>query len=205
PEEFDPVEETPDPADFLYIGELRDLKGVGVLLNALLALKAENYAARVVLVGSGTAEDMERYRRMAEPLGDRMAFLPPMPARRAFALARNVVVPSLAESMPYIVLEAAAAGRPLLATDVGGIPEILDGPREQLLPPGDAGALAEALRLALRQPQRMTAEASPRRDRMKQKFSLSVMAGRVEGIYRTALERFKERPANSAMEADFSR
>ena len=84
--------------------------------------------------------------------GAAVAFLPPMPAREAFALARTVVVPSRAESMPYLVLEAAAAGVPLIATDVGGIPEILAGETERLVPPGDAGALAAAMRRALDAP-----------------------------------------------------
>ena len=55
-----------------------------------------------------------------------------MPARQAFALARTIVVPSRAEAMPYIVLEALAAGMPMIATAVGGIPEIFVG-REHLL------------------------------------------------------------------------
>ena len=59
--------------------------------------------------------------------------MPPMPARRAFALARTVVLPSRAESLPYVVLEAAAAGIPLIATRVGGIPEIFEGETERLV------------------------------------------------------------------------
>ena len=68
-----------------------------------------------------------------------------MPAREAFALGRALVVPSRAESFPYIVLEAAAAGLPLLATNVGGIPEIVSGTDTALLPPEDADALAQAM------------------------------------------------------------
>ena len=60
-------------------------------------------------------------------------------------MGRALVVPSRAESFPYIVLEAAAAGLPMLATDVGGIPEIVAGTDTALLPPEDDVALAEAM------------------------------------------------------------
>ena len=57
--------------------------------------------------------------------------MPPMPARQAFALGRVIVVPSRAEAMPYIVLEALAAGKPMIATAVGGIPEIFGAVRRR--------------------------------------------------------------------------
>ena len=74
-----------------------------------------------------------------------MRFLPPMPARQAFALGRIMVVPSRAESFPYIVLEAAAAGKSLIATGVGGIPDMFGPLAERLIPPDDCGALERAL------------------------------------------------------------
>lgn len=206
PEEFDPVQEAADAADFLFIGALRDLKGTDVFLNALRLLRERKVAARAIVVGAAeTAADEARYRALAAPLGESVRFLPPMPARQAFGMARAVVVPSRAESMPYVVLEAAAAGRPLLATRVGGIPEILDRAGEPLLPPGDPAALAEAMQQMSLEPERALAEAATRRGRIRQKFSLPVMAERIEGIYRGALEGAKEPSAASALEADFSR
>ena len=104
-----------------------------------------------MIVGPGTEEDRLRYRRMADERvrGAPIVFLPPMPARKAFALARTIVLPSRAELLPYIVLEAAGAAMPIIATNVGGIPEIFAGETERLVPPGDADALAAAMRGAL--------------------------------------------------------
>jgi glycosyltransferase involved in cell wall biosynthesis len=202
PEEFEPVVHTPDAADFLYIGMLRDLKGVDVFLRALTLLQTEGRRFRALVVGAGQAEDERRYRDMAASLGDRVAFRPPMPAREAFALAKCVVVPSRAESMPYLVLEVAAAGLPIIATNVGGIPEILAGEAERLLPPGDPTALADEMALALAAPARMRAEAGLRREHVKQNFSLARMARRIEDIYRGALAQYMERPAGAAVAAD---
>ena len=72
------------------------------------------------------------------------------PARDAFAMGRLMVVASRAESLPYVVLEAAAAGVPMIATRVGGIPEIF-GPTAEpaLVAPGDPHALADAIARAL--------------------------------------------------------
>ena len=86
-----------------------------------------------------------------------------MPAREAFRLGRALVVPSRAESFPYIVLEAAAAGLPMLATDVGGIPEIVAGTDTALLPPEDDVALAEAMLRVLDDPAAAQARAAARR------------------------------------------
>ncbi len=206
PEEFEPVPHGPDAADFLYIGVLRDLKGVDVFLAALATLKEEGREFRALVVGAGDLGDERRYRALvAASLSAEVEFRAPMPARQAFSLARNIVVPSRAESMPYIVLEAAAAGRPLIATNVGGIPEILPGKEERLLPPGDPVALAEAMRQALAAPERMAAEAVLRREAVKQKFSLAVMAASVEKLYRDPLQPYRERDVSPALEAGISR
>ena len=205
PEEFEPIAPMPDAADFLYIGMLRDLKGVDVFLEALLLLQSRGARFRALVVGAGEADDERRYRQMAEALGEQVTFRPPMPAREAFARARNVVVPSRAESMPYLVLEVAAAGIPIIATDVGGIPEVLAGEGERLLPPGDAASLADAMQAALAAPERMRAEAALRRGHIERNFSLARMTARIEDIYRSALERYRERPASAAAEADLPR
>ena len=134
PEEFAQAEPAPGAADFLFVGELRRLKGVDVLLRALAQVRARRMVSAVIV---GAGPDAAKYTREAAKLGldGVVTFRGPMPAREAFRLGRTLVVPSRAESLPYIVLEAAAAGLPLLASDVGGIPEIVAGTDTDLLPP----------------------------------------------------------------------
>ncbi len=208
PDDFEPITTAKDAADFLFIGELRDLKGVDVFIEALAILQDEGRIARAVIVGPATPQNAQRYRALANArlTKSRVAFMPPMPARRAFALARAVVLPSRAELLPYVVLEAAAAGIPLIATRVGGIPEIFEGESDRLVAPGNAAALAVAMREALAAPTRMAAEAMLRRERVEQKFSLSVTARRIEDIYRAALEaRYSVIRASPVPEVDLSR
>ena len=97
------------------------------------------------IVGDGP--DAAQFRAQAERLGlsSAVRFLPPMPARDAFALGRLFVAPSRAESLPYIVLEAAAAAVPMITTNVGGIPEIFGPQAASLVAPGDPAALAHAI------------------------------------------------------------
>ena len=80
-----------------------------------------------------------RERVAASGLTAAIRFMPPMPMRDALTLGRLVVLPSRAESLPYVVLEAAAAGRPLITTRVGGIPEIYGPLADGLVIAGDVG------------------------------------------------------------------
>jgi len=208
PEEFAPVPPRSDAADFVFIGELRELKGVDVFIDAIAQIQEEGRAASALIVGPATAENANLYRKMANEKvrSGRIAFHPPMPARDAFALGRTVVVPSRAESLPYVVLEAAAAGMPLIATNVGGIPEIFADELERLIAPGDVAALAAAMRIALAAPQQMASEAALRRRKVQEKFSLSVGVRQIEDIYRDALEaRYRTLRASGVVEADVSR
>jgi len=181
--EFEPVGNVPNAVDFLYIGMMRDLKGPDVFIEAMR--RAEQLAGKPlhgVMVGDG--EDKPRYQARLDTLGmgDRVTMRDAMPAREAFALARTVVVPSRAESMPYIVLEAVAAGKPLISTRVGGIPEILGPDFAGFVPPADAEALAAAMAHSVSQPEWLAA-AMPDMDRFRDHFSAKTMAERMAAIY----------------------
>ena len=191
PVEFVPVAPRPDAAAFFYVGELRSAKGIDTLIDALAILtRRRNEALRLILVGSGP--DRERLEAQAAALGiaDQVSFPGAMPARQAFALGRTLVVPSRAESLPYIVLEAAGAQVPMVATDVGGIAEIFGPYRDRLIACDDPVGLANALEgtfesdpaLVRRQGEDLAAFVSKR-------FSIAGMVDSVLAGYRDAFAR----------------
>ena len=106
-----------------------------------------------------------------------------MKARDAFAFTRNVVVPSRAESMPYIVLEALAARKPVIASRVGGIPEVLGADSAALATPGDAQSLADVMTAAMTQKD-WAAKVMPEAEAFKTAFATSTMSASIMRLYR---------------------
>ena len=181
--EFEPVATAKEAADFLYIGMMRDLKGPDVFLKALAQLAASGRKATAHFVGDGP--DKPRYQAMIADLGlgESVTVHDAMPARKAFALAETVVVPSRAESMPYIVLEAIAAQKPVICTDVGGIPEIFAEEAGRLVEPGSVEALSKAMSATLDDGNRQEL-AEKMHDALRARFSVEVMARDVMEAYR---------------------
>jgi glycosyltransferase involved in cell wall biosynthesis len=186
-DEFADVTPQADATDIVFIGELRHLKGVDVLLDALGVLAREGRTPSATIVGAGP--EAGEFRAQAERLGlvSSIRFLDAMPARAAFALGRLMVAPSRAESLPYIILETAAAAVPLITTNVGGIPEVFGPQAARLVPPGDAPALAQTIRAALADPASLGNETLTLRARVRAEFSADVMTDAVLAAYREAL------------------
>jgi glycosyltransferase involved in cell wall biosynthesis len=171
-----------DAVDFVFVGELRYLKGVDILLEALAAHQAV-FPGRALIVGSGPEE--ASLKRLARKLGlnGRVSFAGQQSARSAFARARCVVIPSRAESFPYIVLEAAAARMPLITTDAGGIPEIVDDLGMPLIPPGDVEALAGQLRAFLSNPNPFLDRAAVLQKYVGERFTVENMTNSIVDFY----------------------
>lgn len=186
PADFVAHDPATDAADFLFVGELRDLKGVDVLLNALAEINATR-PTRAVIVGSGP--DGAKLEQLAKDLGldGRVRFTGALPARQAFPMGRTIVVPSRTESFPYIVLEAGAAGLPLLTTGVGGIPEMMSGTDTPMLPAGDVRALATHMRFALDNTAEMRARAARFRAVVAERYTVAGMSGSILAFYRERL------------------
>jgi glycosyltransferase involved in cell wall biosynthesis len=188
-DEFISVPLHPDAADFLFIGELRHLKGVDLLLKAFASLLNEAPSIRLAIVGDGP--DMQLFQSQAETLSisSQVKFHGRLPAREAFTLGAVMVVPSRAESFPYIVLEAGAALKPLICSDVGGISEIVTGTSTELIVPEDVEDLFSAMKHSLSQPERMMSQAEQLQTSIKQKFTIERMASDITDFYLSALKR----------------
>jgi glycosyltransferase involved in cell wall biosynthesis len=174
-----------DGPTVLEVARLAEVKGQRVLLAAL-----RDVDATAVLVGCdlerGGAYEAE-LRREAERLGvaERVVFAGQRDDVPGLLAGCDVLcLPSTAEGLPLVVLEAMAQAKPVVATAVGGTPElVVDGETGLLVPPGDARALAEALGtvIADRELARRLGDAGRRR--VLAEFSLSAMTDRVLGLY----------------------
>jgi glycosyltransferase involved in cell wall biosynthesis len=187
--EFVPVKAAADATDLVFVGELRKLKGVDVLIEAIAELARNGRTVTATIVGDGADRPAFEKAVATHALEGAIRFAGAKPARAGFALGRTLVVPSRAESLPYVVLEAAAAGLPIIATNVGGIPEIIGPDSRDLIPPGDTAALAAAI-AATQQDQGARHSASHRlRSRLRGSFSVDAMTDAVIDGYRAALAR----------------
>jgi glycosyltransferase involved in cell wall biosynthesis len=187
--DFLPVTASANPTDLIFVGELRKLKGVDVLIEAIGLLGREGRKVTATIVGDGPDRAEFERETAQRKLADAVHFTGAKPARQAFALGRMLVVPSRAESLPYIVLEAAAAGLPVLATDVGGIAEIFGPDAGALVPPGDPQALAGAIGQSMQDRGTRHSVALRLKARVRASFSADVMTDAVLAAYREALAR----------------
>jgi glycosyltransferase involved in cell wall biosynthesis len=185
--EFEVITPRDDATDIVCVGELRPVKAIDVLIEAIAIMARSGRKVTATVAGSGP--DGDALRRQAKELGvdGQIRFVGHVPARQAFAMGRMLVMPSRAESLPYVALEAAAAGLPIIATDVGGVHEIFGPHSSHLIPPDDLGALIAEITAALTRPEEIRALAESLRIRVRSEFSLSTMVECNLAAYRDAI------------------
>ncbi|MBX9648598.1 MAG: glycosyltransferase family 4 protein [Xanthobacteraceae bacterium] len=185
--EFDPVVKAEDATDVVYVGEFRHIKGADLLIDAVARLRADGRPVTLTLAGDGeeTANLKAQVERLG--LGEAVRFIGHVKARYGFSKGSLLVVPSRGDSMPYVVIEAAAAGIPMVAANVGGIPEIF-GPdhTDALFAPSLASAMADAIEGALDDPDAAQERARLLRERIFVHFSQKAMVEGVLAGYRDA-------------------
>jgi glycosyltransferase involved in cell wall biosynthesis len=189
--EFDPVVTADDATDVAYVGEFRRIKGTDLLIDAVARLRADGKNVTLTLGGDGEEMDNLKAQVARLNLDEAVRFLGHVKARYGFSKGRLLVVPSRGDSMPYVVIEAAAASIPMVAAKVGGIPEIF-GPDHAgaLFAPNIVSAMADAIAAALGDMEAAKARASSLRERIFLHFSQKAM---VEGVLAGYREAFADR------------
>jgi len=185
-DEFDPVAKAEDATDVLYVGEFRHIKGADLLIDAVARLRADGRKVTLTLAGDGEESASLKAQVARLGLGEAVRFIGHVKARYGFSKGALLVVPSRGDSMPYVVIEAAAAGVPMVAANVGGIPEIFGTHTDALFAPNIAAAMADAIELALDDPVGAMERARRLRERIFQHFSQKAMVEGVLAGYRDA-------------------
>mgnify|MGYP001035427802 FL=1 len=184
--EFDPVTLADDATDIVFVGEFRHIKGADLLIEAVARLRASGRPVTLTLAGDG--EETATLKALVEnlKLGDAARFIGHVKARYGFSKGRLLVVPSRGDSMPYVVIEAGAAGIPMIGANVGGIPEIFGEFTDALFARNDPDAIASAIANAIDHHDATLARARSLRERIFQHFSQSSMVDGILAGYRDA-------------------
>lgn len=185
-DEFDPIVTADDATDIVYVGEFRLIKGADLLIDAVARLHADGKPITLTLAGDG--EEIETLKARINRLGltEAVRFIGHVKARYGFSKGRLLVVPSRGDSMPYVVIEAAAAGVPIVAANVGGIPEIFGPHTPALFAPNNVSAMADAIATALEERAATLVLAKSLRERIFMHFSQKAMVEGVLAGYRDA-------------------
>jgi glycosyltransferase involved in cell wall biosynthesis len=172
-----------------FVGRLVPIKRIEVLLEAFARARASGAPVRLAVVGGGPLES--ELERLARDLGvaEVTRFMGYRSDMAAVAAASDLAVLSSAnEGTPVSLIEAAAAGRPAVATAVGGVPDVVTAETGFLVPEGDVDALASAVARLAADPQLRARMGTKARDHVAERFSAVRLASDVDDVYRELLE-----------------
>lgn len=166
-------------------GRLSPEKGHAKLLEALQELRHRDPPVHLILCGSGAMEESLRRQAMAAGLNGRVIFAGFRRNILEYLAGADVVVnPSFTEGLPNVLLEAFSLGKPVVATNVGGTPELVhDGETGWLVPAGDAAALASAITRALDDAAHAQALGTQAREHVKARFSFEKQTEELTRVY----------------------
>ncbi len=184
----------PTTPRFAVVGRLIGIKGLDTLLDALAVL--DRSEVEVEVAGDGPLRASLEARAAALGLDERVRFLGRVaPPASVFERALAVVVPSLGEGFGMTALEAMERGRAVVASAVGGLPELVEhGVTGLLVPPSDPVALAAALRTVVDDPMRAAAMGRAGRERALREFPQRRCVERTVALYERALARGRTAP-----------
>lgn len=191
------AEQTQDELRLLFVGRIAPVKGLRLLVEAMKRLKDEIPRLRLTLVGDGPDRGM--IEEAARPLGDRISFtgyLSQSEVASALSKADICVLPSFAEGVPVFLMEALASGKPVIATQVAGVGELVEnGESGLLVPPGDLESLVSAIRTLADDPDRRAAMGAKGRQRVREEFDIRIEAARLATLFKGAKSGIRPEPS----------
>lgn len=169
-----------------WVGRLSGEKGADVFLDALALMP--DLAWQASILGSGREEAQLRGRAQARGIADRITWLGLVPdAARVFPAFDVYVLSSRTEGTPIALFEAMASGVPIVATSVGGVPDVVSGAEATLVPSDDPASLAGALRATLSAPEAAAGRADRARARLAAQFASGPWLDAHERLYRVVI------------------
>jgi glycosyltransferase involved in cell wall biosynthesis len=180
----------PDTNTLVNVGRLGEQKGHLQLIEAAHLLDREGVDFKLVLVGDGplrpAIEELSARHGLREKI-EITGWATEAEVKERLLAARALVLPSLAEGLPVVIMEALALGRPVLSTFIAGIPELVEpGVNGWLVPAGSAEAVAQAMREALQSPvDRLTEMGRAGAERVAEQYNLSIEAGKLSNLFRS--------------------
>ena len=179
-------DERPTQPSVLFLGGLEHRKGVDTLMEAFAAVARSRPDVQLRLAGAGSLEPQLRAQAAREPLAGRVALLGRVGRAEVPALLRSstlLALPSLGEPFGMSALEALASGLPVVATDAGGLADLVPGGGNRKVPPAEPAALARALDdvLGLR-PEELAALGARNRE-LAETYSWTAAVDRLEAVY----------------------
>jgi glycosyltransferase involved in cell wall biosynthesis len=181
---------TDDPV-IINVGSLSTKKGHRYLLEAAANVVREFPSVRFLLVGDGPLRgELQESAARAGLAGNVLFAGVRRDVRELLAISNLFASSSLYEGLPQVFLEAMAMGKPIVATRVGGVPEIIDdGKNGIIVPPENASALADGILSLLREPQHAYEMGKSGRGRIEQEYAAGVVVRRLEHLYENLLQR----------------
>ena len=173
-----------------FIGRIVPAKGLEYLLNALPYLKEEFKNIKLLIVGEGSLVEELKERAKKNNIFDNILFTGRRRDIPEILASINIfVMPSIAEGLPNALLEAMAMGKPIVTTEVGGIPEIVkNGFNGLLVPPRDTVSLSKAIKELISNDQLATKMGQAARDLVRDNLSIKAIAQKWQSIYLSILK-----------------
>jgi glycosyltransferase involved in cell wall biosynthesis len=174
----------------MTVGRLHKQKGHYYLIHAISKVKKEVLKIRLLIIGEGEEEKNLKNLVKSLDLTDQIIFTGlKYDVENILPIAELFILPSLWEGMPNAVLEAMATGKPVVATEVGGIPElVIHGETGLLVPPKDSDALASAIIDLLQDKLKAKKMGEVGRIRVEEHFNISKTVEKTESLYQELLK-----------------